>query len=111
MGNIMSSTVMLSSFEEASAGKKHIVEQWILSNIDYGQLKKELPVCFYRNVSFYLTELPDFRRWPPDFEARVFAVLVDGDMKEDLERGNLINWCHNVRRVVPLNVPSKSGLH
>ena len=98
---------LLKCFEEGNPGKKELVKQWILSNIDYSQVKKHLPICFYRNTSFYLTELPNFRQWPLDFKARVFTVLVDRDMKEDLERARLINWCPNVRTVIPINVPSK----
>ncbi|KAK7108183.1 uncharacterized protein [Littorina saxatilis] len=92
-------------FEDSNHRRKDMLLQWVVSNIDYSQLKKELPVCFYRNTSFYLTELPDFSRWPQDFKARVLAVLVDADMKDDLERAGVINWCRNVRIVVPINVP------
>ena len=103
----MLNLAFLKCFEESNPEKKEVVVKWILSHIDYGQFKKGLPVCFYRNTSFYLAELPDFRRWQPDFKAKVFMALVDRDMREDLERAGLVNWCHNVRTVIPINVPSK----
>ena len=101
------SPLVLKHFEESNPVKKALVVKWILYNIDFSQCRKGLPVCFYRNTSFYLTELPDFRRWQPDFKDLVLMELMDRDMKEDLERAGSINWCRNVRAVIPINVPSK----
>ena len=98
---------ILESFEESNPRKLQLVQQWLLSNVDDSHCKKHLPVCFHGKSSFYLTELPDVRKWPETVKAKVFAVLVDRDMKEDLERGGLINWCFNVRTLVPIHVSSK----
>lgn len=98
----------LPKFENANTQKRDTVNQWILANIDYSAIKKGLPVCFYRNTSFYFISLPTFRNWLPEHKAWVFDIVVDVDMKDDLERSGLINWCHNVRRVVPIRV-AKDG--
>ncbi|KAL8592744.1 hypothetical protein ACOMHN_045898 [Nucella lapillus] len=93
------------SFEESNASKKDLIKRWILSKIDHSCLEKGQPLSFTGRTSFYHIELPDFNRWAPAFKAKVSAVLVDEDVKEDLERGGLINWCPNAPTMVPLSVP------
>ncbi|XP_076466520.1 uncharacterized protein LOC143297876 [Babylonia areolata] len=93
------------SFEESNNSKKDLIKTWIYSNIDYSGLERRLPVCFKGHASFYHIELPDFQKWPPEFKTMVFRFLVDEDVKEDLERAGLINWCSNAQAMVPLSVP------
>lgn len=94
------------SFEESNLNKKDLIKRWIVSRIDHSCLEREQPMTFTGRTSFYHIELPDFRRFTPLFKARVFGVLVDEDVKDDLERVGLINWCPNVSTMIPLSVPS-----
>ncbi|XP_076445036.1 uncharacterized protein LOC143282980 [Babylonia areolata] len=94
----------LSSFEESNPHKKEVVELWLFENVDDSQQRKQL-ACFRNSTSFYSTSLPDIRKWQPDFKMRVLSAIVDRDMKEDLVKVGLINWCRNVRSLLPVSVP------
>lgn len=89
----------------SSLGEK--VLKWILSQIDYSQIKKGYPICFEKNVSFFLNDLSCLNTCPTELKSLVMKSLVDQDMKDDLERSKLINWCPNVKSLVPIKVPSK----
>ncbi|KAL8570574.1 hypothetical protein ACOMHN_008931 [Nucella lapillus] len=102
---MISTTQFPRSFEESNPIKKQAIEQWLLQNVDDSQQRKQHVICFLNTTSFYLTSLPDAAKWHPELKSRVMSVIVDHDMKEDLVKAGLINWCRNVRSLLPVTVP------
>ncbi|KAK7486621.1 hypothetical protein BaRGS_00022146 [Batillaria attramentaria] len=93
------------SFGDSNPEKKRAVEKWVYSNIDYEQIKHGFPICFYRNTSYYLTDLLNLKNCPEDMRRQMLDAVVDRDMQDDLQDARLINWCRNVSSVLPIKVP------
>ena len=93
--------------EDCNLVKKRVIEDWILSNVDYTRLKDGFPVCFHRDVSFYFTSLHYFQGCSLDEKRKVLSSVLDSDVRDALEASGIINWCCSLPTVLPVNVSSE----
>ena len=73
--------------------------QKLIDYVDYQKeaVKDEEP-NFNREVVKSTIVMPIF------FSKKAYALCVDRDILIDLEEAVVINWCHAIRNVVPLNI-------
>ncbi|XP_041354855.1 tumor necrosis factor alpha-induced protein 3-like [Gigantopelta aegis] len=102
----MSRPQFLSKFAEANPEKVKRLENEILRNVDYSQEDSGKAYCFTNTFSFFLQVLPPLHRKEYNFVEHWSSVVFDCDMRDDLERNGVINWCPKASRLFPIKVKS-----
>ena len=106
----MAAPRFLSKFEEANPEKAKRLEYEILHNIDYTQERIGKPYCFQYIFSFFLQVLPALQHKDRHYVQQWSSLIYDLDMKDDLERTGVINWCPNASRLFPIKVKGRCCL-
>ena len=55
-----------------------------------------------RKYHKYTVSLPPLSSYPDEFQQQYKDALIDLDMKDDLERSEVINWCRTTKQLYPL---------
>ncbi|KAL5010302.1 hypothetical protein ScPMuIL_012607 [Solemya velum] len=85
----------------ANERKVFHLRQFIKNDVDHTQVDRNKPICFKKYHKYSVT-LPPYQLYPPELQDIYTRSLLDLDMKDDLERGKVINWCKTTKPLVPL---------
>lgn len=91
---------------DANEGKVHHLRKYIQSDVDHSQVG-HMPICF-KKYHKYSIILPPYHLYPEGQQEIYINSLVDLDMKDDLERAKVINWCKTNKPLVPLKTTGKN---
>ncbi|KAJ8315296.1 hypothetical protein KUTeg_007446 [Tegillarca granosa] len=76
--------------------------RWKIENdVDYTQTEKGKPICL-KKFNLYSICLPPLNAFPPEFKHWYNICVLDLDMKDDLQRAKVINWCRTAKPLYPV---------
>lgn len=92
---------LLDRFEKANPRSAKRLRKKIKDDVDQRKFEEGKPLCFMLFHSYSVLLIP-LDRYPDEFRHLYSDAIFDLDMKDDLERSNVINWCRTVRTLYPV---------
>lgn len=95
-------------FEKANKKVAQKVRKNVQEDVDQRKFEEGKPLCFTLFHTFSSLLLP-LDRYPEEFKHLYTEAIFDLDMKDDLERAKVINWCQGLRALYPIKTTANGN--